>query len=287
VTGGEVTNGAPAAPHTLRSIQEMLGLSRKVILNLVAAGFVVPVRGARNEYRFSFQDVVLLRTAHQLRQAQIGPRKLLRSLRLLRSRLPQELPMSGLRIRAVGADVTVKDGNAQWEAQTGQMLLDLEVTGAGGNAVAFLQHAALQNETPAASTAAQWYDRALSLETADPRAAEAAYRRALDLQPGYADAYANLGALMCEQRRWLEAVTLFDEGVARCPNVALLHFNRGIALEESHRADEALQSYLKCLRLEPGFADAHYNVARLLELKGQQQGALQHYSAYRRLQRGK
>lgn len=278
--------GGQAAPHTLRSIQEMLGLSRKVILNLVAAGFVVPLRGARNEYRFSFQDVVLLRTAHQLRQAPIGPRKLLRSLRLLRSRLPQELPMSGLRIRAVGTDVTVKDGHAQWEAQTGQMLLDLEVTSAGGNAVAFLQHAAPQTASPATATAAQCYDLAVSLEAADPRAAEAAYRRALDLQPGCADAYANLGALMCEQRRWLEAVALFDAGIARCPGVALLHFNRGIALEESHRADEALQSYLQCLRLEPGFADAHYNAARLLELKGQQQGALQHYSAYRRLQRG-
>lgn len=280
-----MTHGAPAAPHTLRSIQEMLGLGRKVILNLVAAGFVVPVRGARNEYRFSFQDVVLLRTAYQLRQARIAPRKLLRSLRLLRSRLPQELPMSGLRIRAVGSDVTVKDGQAQWEAQTGQMLLDLEVTGAGGNTVAFLQHAAPAAQTPAAATAAQCYELAVSLEAADPHAAEAAYRRSLDLQPAYADAYANLGALMCEQQRWSEAVTLFDAAIVRCPVVALLHFNRGIALEESHRADEALKSYLKCLRLEPGFADAHYNAARLLELKGQQQGALQHYSAYRRLQR--
>jgi tetratricopeptide (TPR) repeat protein len=285
VTGGEVTNGAPAAPHTLRSIQEMLGLSRKVILNLVAAGFVVPVRGARNEYRFSFQDVVLLRTAYQLRQAQIAPRKLLRSLRLLRARLPQELPMSGLRIRAVGSDVAVKDGHAQWEAQTGQMLLDLEVMAAGGSTVAFLEHATAA-EAPGTGTAAQWYDRAVSLEAADPRGAEAAYRRALDLRPGYADAYANLGALMCEQQRWSQAVTLFDEGIARCPRVALLHFNRGIALEESQRGDEALLSYLQCLRLEPGFADAHYNAARLLELKGQQQGALQHYSAYRRLQRG-
>jgi tetratricopeptide (TPR) repeat protein len=96
-----------------------------------------------------------------------------------------------------------------------------------------------------------------------------------------------VGALMCEQQRWGEAITLFDEGIARCPGVALLHFNRGIALEESYRADEALRSYLKCLWLEPSFADAHYNAARLLELKGQQQGALQHYSAYRRLQRGK
>ena len=284
-----MTDGAQTAPHTLRSIQEMLGLGRKVILNLVAAGFVVPVRGAHNEYRFSFQDVVLLRTAYQLRQAKIAPRKLLRSLRLLRSRLPQELPMSGLRIRAVGTDVAVKDGNAQWEALSGQMLLDLEVVGVGGTAVAFLQHPAAAPapaSAPTTATAAEWYDRALGLEAADPRAAEAAYRRALDLRPGFADAYANLGALMCEQQRWGEAIALLDEGIGRCPDEALLHFNRGIALEELESNDEALASYLSCLRLEPGFADAHYNAARLLELKGQRQGALRHYSAYHRLQRG-
>jgi tetratricopeptide (TPR) repeat protein len=275
---------APAAPHTLRSLQQMLGLSRGVILNLVAAGFVVPSRGARNEYRFSFQDVVLLRTAHQLRQAQIAPRKLLRSLRQLRSRLPSELPMSGLRIRAVGSSVAVKDGHAQWEAQSGQWLLDLEVVGGrGDNTVTFLQHAAPPTST---ASAGDWYEQALTLEAADPAAAEAAYRRALALQPAHADAHANLGALLCEQRRWAEAAAVFDAGVAACPDVALLHFNRGIALEELGRGDEALAAYLACLRLDTGFADAHFNAARLLEQQGQPQRALKHYSAYRRLEHG-
>ena len=167
------------------------------------------------------------------------------------------------------------------------MLLDLEVMGVGGNAVAFLQHPAdAPASTPTTATAAEWYDRALSVEAADPRAAEAAYRRALELRPGFADAYANLGALLCEQQRWGDAIALLDEGIGLCPDVALLHFNRGIALEELESNDEALASYLSCLRLEPGFADAHYNAARLLELKGQRQGALRHYSAYHRLQRG-
>jgi tetratricopeptide (TPR) repeat protein len=276
-----VTGTHPAAPHTLRSLQQMLGLGRKVILNLVAAGFVAPSRGARNEYRFTFQDVVLLRTAHQLRQAHIAPRKLLRSLRQLRARLPHELPMSGLRIRAVGDAVAVKEGHAQWEAQSGQMLLDLEVRGGSSDGtVAFLQH-----PVPA-TTAAEWYDHALSLEATDPAAAEAAYRRTLALEPGHADAHANLGALLCEQQRWADAVAVFDAGLRACPGVPLLHFNRGIALEELGRNDEALASYLACLRGDAGFADAHFNAARLLEQQGQPQRALKHYSAYRRLQRG-
>ena len=99
-----MTTTDPDAPYTLRSIQQMLGISRGVIAGLVAAGFVSPQRGPRNEYRFTFQDVVLLRTAHGLQSAQIPPRRILSSLRRLKERLPEALPLTGLRITAVGKD---------------------------------------------------------------------------------------------------------------------------------------------------------------------------------------
>ena len=44
-----MTTSAPApSTYTIRSIQEMLGLSRGVITGLVVAGFVKPGRGPRN-----------------------------------------------------------------------------------------------------------------------------------------------------------------------------------------------------------------------------------------------
>ena len=55
----------------------MLGLSRGVITGLIASGFVAPTRGPRNEYRFTFREVVLLRTAVELQAARIPPRKIL------------------------------------------------------------------------------------------------------------------------------------------------------------------------------------------------------------------
>ena len=80
----------------------MLGLSRAVISGLIASGFVTPSRGKRREYRFTFHDVVLLRTACALQQARIPARRILRSLQRLKATLPGELPISGLRITAVG-----------------------------------------------------------------------------------------------------------------------------------------------------------------------------------------
>lgn len=278
------TKQQPEAPYTLRSIREMLGLSRAVLTGFIDAGFVQPTRGARNEYRFTFQDVVLLRTAQGLHAASIPPRKILRSLKRLKAALPRELPLSGLRITAVGNDIAVRSGSTQWEAESGQLLMDFEVAPVRG-AVAFLQHAPA---TPVKSPgdADEWFVRAEELEEAGVHAAaEAAYRRALELAPDHADAWLNLGALLCETHRCEEAVALYDRALAHCPHEPLLHFNRAVALEDQGRSLEAIAGYEACLRLSPDLADAHYNAARLHEQAGNVQKAVRHFSAYRRLQR--
>ena len=78
----------------------MLGLSRGVISGLVDSGFVTPSRGPGNALRFTFRDVVLLRTAVELQAARIAPRRILAALRKLRASLPAEMPLTGLRITA-------------------------------------------------------------------------------------------------------------------------------------------------------------------------------------------
>jgi predicted Zn-dependent protease len=287
-----VTDRAHASTYTIRSIQEMLGLSRGVITGLIASGFVAPSRGARNEYRFTFQEVVLLRTAVELQAARISPRRILSALRKLRATLPGELPLTGLRITAVGNDVTVRDGRSQWQAESGQLVMDFELAPAHGT-VAFLQRAPGREAPPrpprdeptAGGDAAALFSRGEALEASDRRGAEAAYRQVLGLDPDHADAYLNLGALLCEGRRCGEAVALYDEALRRHPDEALLHFNRAIALEDQGRREEALASYHACLRLAPDFADAHYNAARLHEQLGDAKKAVRHFSAYRRLQR--
>jgi len=116
-------------------------------------------------------------------------------------------------------------------------------------------------------------------------AAEAAYRTALAIDPAFADASLNLGALLCEARRYGEAVALYDDAVRLNPGEALLHFNRAIALEDSGRLEAALASYNTSLQLAPDLADAHFNAARLHEQLGDAKKAVRHLSAYRRLQR--
>ena len=258
----------------------MLGLTRTIVSGLIAEGFVAPTRGRRNEWRFTFQDLMLLRTAHALQASKIPPRRILRSLVRLKADLPQELPLTGLRITAIGADVAVRDRAGQWQADSGQLLMDFDVAPVAGS-VAFLERNSASPQSPGAPA---WFERGLALESTDAAAAEAAYRQALALAPDCEEAYLNLGAMFSVAGRFAELAALSDEALAFCPASSLIHFNRGVAHDHLERLHEAMASYEKSLALDPTLADAHYNLGRLREQLGDKRGALRHFSAYRRLQ---
>jgi len=269
-----------ASTYSLRRVQAMLGLSRTIVTGLIAEGFVAPTRGKRNEWRFTFQDLMLLRTAHALQASKIPPRRILRSLARLKATLPQELPLTGLRITAIGADVAVRSPQGHWQADSGQLLMDFDVAPVAGS-VAFL---ARDGSSAAGPGAPAWFERGLALEATDPPAAEAAYRQALVLAPDLEAAYLNLGAMFSDASRFAELAALSDDAVRHCPASPLIHFNRGVALDHLERLPEAVDSYEQSLLLDPTLADAHYNLGRLREQLGDKRGALRHFSAYRRLQ---
>ena len=275
-------SSAGQATFSLRGAQEKLGLSRSVLSGLISAGFVTPIRGTRNEHRFTFQDLALLRTAYALQKSNIAPRKILAALAKLKASLPSEIPLTGLRITAIGADIAVRDGQGKLESTvSGQYLLDFEMAGSGAK-VSFMDRSPASHSGP---TAATYFKQGESLEAKDGTAAIAAYRQAIEMDPTFADAYLNLGAMLCEAHKCEEAVSLYDSAIVACPKSALIRFNRAVALEDLGRLDEALLSYEVSLTLDEALADAHFNIARLKERLGDSRGAVRHFNAYRKLQR--
>lgn len=288
---------------SLREVGDTLGLSRALVLSLVAAGFVKPARGKRREYRFSFQDMVLLRTAHQLRVAQIPARRIVRSLHRLRAALPEAMPLTGLRLLAVGDEVAVREGGSRRAADSGQLLFDFEMPvpplpqqappvaappsppdkRATIAPVPVKNAAGAPAPVPLPRSARSWFERASEREASDMAAAERAYRSAIALDPDFADAWLNLGVLLGNAGRLTEAIALYRQALARLPREPLLHFNLAVMLEDAGRAAEALAAYDRCLVIDGDVADAHFNAARLHELLGHSREAIRHYSAYRRL----
>lgn len=264
--------------YSLREVGKLLGLSRSMLGRLIDAGFVSPTRGRRREYRFTFCDLVLLRAAQGLTEARIPSARILRSLRRLRSQLPEKVPLAGLRIAAVGDAVVVSEGSAQWRPDDGQYVMQFQVATPDGH-LAFIDPA----EVPAVPSEQSWFEQGLALERADPDRACEAYRHAVKRDAADCGAYVNLGRLLHERGRMQEAESVYRDGLAACGADGTLLFNLGILLEDLHRLDAAAASYRAALVSAPDLADAHFNLGRLCEARGLQQEAVRHFSAFRKL----
>jgi tetratricopeptide (TPR) repeat protein len=266
--------------YSLRDVGKLLGLPRSMVCGLIEAGFVSPARGRRREYRFSFQDLVVLRTAQALVQAKLPTTRILRSLRRLRSQLPPQIPLSGLRVEAVGDAVVVREGSVQWQTHDGQYLLRFHVDSPGGR-LAFLD---ASPPAPALS-ADQLFERGMAREEADPAEACALYQQAITAEPTHISSYTNLGRLLHERKQLSKAEAKYREGLARCGRDATLFFNLAILLEDLRRPRDAADMYRAALAENPDLPEAHYNLALLCEAAGLQQEAIRHFAAFRRLDR--
>jgi tetratricopeptide (TPR) repeat protein len=268
--------------YSVRDVERLLRLSPDTTRNLVKAGFVKPARGARREYRFSFQDLIVLRTARALLDAHIPARRIRRSLASLRRELPQSMPLSGLSISAVGDHVVVRDGEAQRQIDSGQYLLGLDVSLANG-VLNVVEHRQVPAAAAVPASVEDWFAHALSLESSDPEGALSAYRRAVDQNAHNAAAWTNWGRLLHALGRTQQAAEVYRRALALSGPDALLLFNQGVLLEDLGKPAAALEAYQTALAEDPGLADCHYNLARLYELLGKPQHAIRHLGQYRRL----
>jgi tetratricopeptide (TPR) repeat protein len=269
--------------YTARDVEKMLGLRAAQVRAYVRAGFLAPERGPRGELRFTFQDLVLLRTARHLLAAEVPPLRVRRALRRLREQLPDGRPLTGVHIRAQGGQVLVRDGRATWQPESGQVLFDFSVAELARE-VASLAATAEEKQRPQRERSAEaWYERGCELEERAPDEAREAYRRALALDPRHADAHVNLGRLLHDAGDFGAAESHYRAGLAARPDDATAAFNLGVALEDLGRADDAVAAYEQALASDPRCADAHYNLSRLSERLGRRAAALRHLRAYARL----
>jgi predicted Zn-dependent protease len=244
----------------------------------VSAGFVAPARGSRNALRFSFQDLIVLRTAQSLVTAKVPPRRITKALKALRATLPAAMPLSGLSIGAVGDQVVVKEGGSRWQAESGQYLLGFEGDPAAGKLTVVERAPAPEPEEPE-----DWLARGLELERHDPEGATRAYRQAIEADPSQLDAWINLGLLQHEMRRHNDSLKTYLEALDVIGAEGVLLFNLGVLLEDMQRRREAIQAYEGAVRIDPRLADAHYNLALLLQKSGKPREAIQHMAQYRKL----
>ena len=272
--------------YTTRDVAELLNLPATRIRAYARAGFVRPARGARNEYLFSFQDLVLLRTAADLARQQVPARRISAALLELKRRLPRGRALSELRIHAAGEEIVVQESNEPpWNPASGQFHMEFDI-GELAARVAPLARAALVRAAPAIEerSARAWFDHGLELEAVSTADAVHAYEQALRVEPELDDARINLGRLLQEQGETQRAEAEYRRVLARGDH-PVAAYNLGVVLEDMQRPREAIQAYGRALAADPNLAEAHFNLARLYEKQGDQQAAIRHFNGYRGLMR--
>lgn len=263
--------------YGVREVEKLLRLPRSRIRALVEGGFVSPARGPRNAWLFSFQDLIVLRTAQALTASKIPPKRITRSMKALRRHLPESMPLSGLSICAVGDRVVVNEGGRRWQADSGQYLLAFEGDPADGS-LNVIEH----RDAPPAS-AHDWFARGVALEHDDAEAALRAYEQAIAADPALLDAHINLGSLLHESGRHAQAERAYRHAIEMCGRDATLMYNLGVLLDDMGRKAEAKQAYEAALTSDHALADCHFNLALLCEELGASREAIRHMAAYRRL----
>ena len=143
--------------------------------------------------------------------------------------------------------------------------------------------------------------------------AEAAAKKALEIDDNLAEAHTTLGFILCVHHlNFADSIREFERAIALNPNYATAHhwfgdgpllavgqFDRAIAEGKraveldplsviitadlgadflvARRYDEAIEQFHKAIDLDPRFYYAHWNLAQALEMRGDLRGALTEY----------
>lgn len=201
--------------YGVRDVERLLRLPRNTIRSLVNAGFVSPERGPRNSWRFSFEDLVVLRKAQALVEANVPQRQITRAIRELRR-----------------------------QAEAGQFPLEF------GEAVA---HTALGPASQPDAPLAELINRGYELhESGRLLEAEAVYREARRLHGADAMLLFNLGVLLEDMRRKAEAIQAYEGAIAAQENFADAHYNLALLLDSSGRRRDAIRHMARYRELMRG-----------------------------------
>ena len=101
-----------------------------------------------------------------------------------------------------------------------------------------------------------------------PDEAEVHYRNAVKNSPRFSSALDHLGAFYINQRRYEEALEIFQALNQLEPGNAKFYVGKGVSLVGLKRFDEALQSYDRALAIDPAMGNARSNRENLLKRMG-------------------
>jgi len=117
-------------------------------------------------------------------------------------------------------------------------------------------------------------------ETGDSDRALSAYQKAIETNPRYEKAFNNLGVLLYLKGRYEESMQGFQKALTINTDNIETHINLGTLFKKQGRVDQAIASYHRALAINPLYGEAHYNMGLLYEQTENMEMAISHYQTF-------
>lgn len=289
--------------YDLKRLQELTGFSRDQINRLVEKKFLTPEMVDKKPH-FSYLDVSMINAIKSLYSLGVSKKQIHRNLELVRDQLDANKPLSTATFRVIDGRLIYDDGKYLYCLQTGQYLLDLDVSDRTISSPSSnprrtkLLHFADRRGEPFQSTDENWYNLGVvkENETKPLRESESkeamekievleeeamfCYKRELELKPQNFDAMINLGRLYQSSRKDLvTARACYESVVLHEPEDNIANFNLGTVWDQLQNPKRALEYYDQA----PFIPDSYFNKGRILELLGRDEEAAEQFRIYHKM----
>lgn len=270
----------PKATYSREEVRRMLAITERQLRGWERHDLIRPAE------TFGFADLIALRALVKLRQNRIAPARIRAALAAVRQRLKNvDDPLKEMKVISDGRRIRVEVGGQHMEPVSGQLLFDFS----RAELTRLLAFPGKKQEDPRArrESSERWFQRGLECEqTGAVQDAIKAYESAVELDPGSAGAWLNLGTIFFNARQFGRAESYYKRALEADPEYALAHFNIANLFDERGNYRAALEHYRHAVRLHAGYADAHYNLALLYQGSGQVMEAVRHWKIYLKLDPG-
>ncbi len=268
--------------YTLGEVARICGVSRWRVRYWERTALIGSSPRVGEQPAFGFRDLVSVRSIVGLLQSGVPLRRIRRSAAVVRERFPELEPLSGFRTWRDAPRVLLHHEGV-WMEPDGQLVLDFVRESGAGAIAPFLPPAEASDPLRAARA---WFERGCELDgdRATWEEAVACYRRAIELDPGCADAHCNLGSVFYNRGRRDEARGFFERTVALDPRHVEGHLNLGTLWEEEGGDERALAHYRQSLESDPLFPDIHVSMALIYEKLQLPRTARVHWRRYLQLE---
>ena len=270
-----------SATFSWREVAKIFDISEGRLRYWDSSAFISPTGHDGRRCCFTFQDLISIRSAMALLAGGVSLQKTRRIIEDLKDKLPRSShPLDRLRIKSDANTIVIIEDGHEFEADSGQLLMDFSVKSIKESIVAQLPSRAYA--APESRTAYEWYLEGCGLDDDEEclGQAEEAYHRAIYLDPTLANAYTNLGNLRYRAGSVQDAKILYAKAIEVDRDQPEAHYNLGFLGFEDGDLDAAAECFRRAVELDATFADAHFNLAMTLFRLNQDDTARVHWKRY-------